>query len=77
MIALPINHAVLLRCRLTEVLPPTAGLEWRDEILELLDTQDGETGAAVHGCLGNSISQPPRREAPTRCGIQSAERWQR
>jgi hypothetical protein len=45
-IALSTDQATLLRRRLTEVLPPEIQLDWRDEILELLDAHHGETGAA-------------------------------
>jgi hypothetical protein len=44
-LALSLEQAAVLRGRLTEVLPPSAGLEWRDEILELLDAHHAESGA--------------------------------
>lgn len=44
-IGMTIDRAGELRRRLTQVLPPSKGLEWRDEILELLDAHHGETGA--------------------------------
>jgi hypothetical protein len=45
-VAMSTEQAAVLRRRLSEVLPPSQGLEWRNEILELLDVHHAESGAA-------------------------------